>query len=239
MSPVLVTEHGAALHSAFVGLGVIVAGLVLARQVRRAGPYDERILVVVAGTLVGGALGMRAAGLVRYVSDVGTSAAADAWRYGAKSILGGLSGAYAGALVGKRIAGYDRPTGDLFAPAVALGMGVGRFGCFFTEPLGRRASLPWAVRGLHPSFLYEIAFHLVAFFVLLRLRGRLATPGALLTVYLVGYAGFRFLVEFTRANEIMGFGLTGSQLFVLASSPLLIAKLRRSPLRPAPEEAFA
>jgi len=75
--------------------------------------------------------------------------------------------------------------------------------------------------------------------VLLRLRGRLATPGALLTVYLVAYAGFRFLVEFTRANEIMGVGLTGSQLFVLASGPLLIAKLRRSPLRPAPEEAFA
>jgi len=234
MDPVLVTVHGDLLHSAFVGLGVVVAAAVFAVQVRRSGPFDESLLVVVAGTLVGGALGMRAAGLVRYVSDVGTSALADAWRYGAKSILGGLAGAYAGALVGKRLAGYNRPTGDLFAPAVALGMAVGRFGCFWTEPLGRTSALPWSVRGLHPSFLYEIAFHAVAFAVLLGLRGRLATPGALLTVYLAGYAGFRFVVEFTRANEVLGLGLTGSQWFVLAASPLLLVKLWGTTLRPTP-----
>ena len=239
MDPVLVSEHGNLVHSGFVGLGVVLAGLVFAVQSRRAGPYDERLLVVIAGTLVGGAVGMRAAGLVRYIDDVGSSVLADAWRYGAKSILGGLAGAYAGALVGKRLAGYDRPTGDLFAPALALGMGIGRFGCFWTEPLGRMSSLPWSVRGMHPSFLYEIAFHLVAFVVLLALRGRLASPGALLTVYLAAYAGFRFLVEFTRANEVLGLGLTGSQWFVLAASPLLVAKLRRTALRPAPTAALA
>ena len=242
MGPVLVTANGAAVHSLFVGLGVVAAGLVFAAQARRAGPYDERLLVVVAGTLVGGAVGMRAAGLVRSISDVGSSALADGWRYGAKSILGGLAGAYLGALVGKRIAGYDRPTGDLFAPAVALGMALGRFGCFFTEPLGRSTTLPWSVRGLHPSFLYEIAFHAVAFFVLLKLRDRVATPGALLTLYLAAYAAFRFPVELTRANEVLGLGLTGSQWFVLAASPLLVAKLRRTQLRqaqvPAPADVL-
>ena len=238
MDPIVVVEHGGAVHSLFVGLGVILAGLVLAAQIRRAGPFDERLLVVVAGTLVGGALGMRAAGLVRYVSDVGSSALADAWRFGAKSVLGGLAGAYAGALLGKWLAGYDRPTGDLFAPAVALGMAVGRLGCFWTEPLGRPTRVPWSVRGLHPSFLYEVAFHLAAFAVLLRLRGRLATPGALLTIYLAAYAGFRFLVEFTRANQVLGLGLTGSQWFVLAASPLLALKLWRTPLR-APVGAVA
>jgi len=238
MGSVLVTEHGPVVHSVLVGLAVVAAGLVLAVQARRAGPFDERLLVVVAGTLVGGALGMRAAGLVRYVSDVGASTLADAWRYGAKSVLGGLAGAYAGALSGKRLAGYDRPTGDLFAPAVALGMAVGRFGCFFTEPLGRPTGAPWSVRGFHPSFLYEIAFHLLAFSVLLRLRGRLGTAGALLTVYLAAYAGFRFLVEFTRANDVLGLGLTGSQWFVLAASPLLALKLHRTRLRPGAVEAL-
>ena len=238
MDPILVVEHGGAVHSLFVTLGVVLAGFVLAAQIRRAGPFDEQFLVVVAATLVGGAGGMRAAGLVRYVSDVDSSALADAWRYGAKSVLGGLTGAYVGALVGKRLAGYDRPTGDLFAPAVALGMAVGRLGCFWTEPLGRPTSAPWSVRGLHPSFLYEIAFHLAAFAVLLRLRGRVATPGALLTIYLAAYAGFRFLVEFTRANEVLGLGLTGSQWFVLAASPLLALKLWRTPLR-APVGAVA
>ncbi len=151
----------------------------------------------------------------------------------------GAAGAYVGALAGKRLSGYDRPTGDLFAPAVALGMGVGRLGCFFTEPLGRPADIAWAVRGRHPSFLYEIAFHLLAFVVLLRLRGRLATPGAMLTLYLAAYAGFRFLVEFTRANEVLGLGLTGSQWFVLLASPLLAVKLRRTALRPVPAGAPA
>jgi prolipoprotein diacylglyceryltransferase len=239
MDAILVVEHGGAVHSLFVGVGVVLAGFVLTAEIRRAGPFDERLLVVVAGTLVGGALGMRAAGLVRYVSDVGSSALADAWRFGAKSILGGLAGAYAGALVGKRLGRYDRPTGDLFAPAVALGMAVGRLGCFWTEPLGRPTWVPWSVRGLHPSFLYEVAFHLAAFSVLLRLRGRVATPGALLTVYLAAYAGFRFLVEFTRANEVLGLGLTGSQWFVLAALPLLALKLWRTPLRRAPVGALA
>ena len=239
MGPLLVTTNGAAVHTAFVGLGVIVAGLVFAAQVRRDGPYDERLLVVVAGTLVGGALGMRAAGLTRFLGEGGSSALDEAWRYGAKSVLGGLAGAYVGALAGKRLAGYDRPTGDLFAPAVALGMGIGRLGCFFTEPLGRPTDVAWAVRGLHPSFLYEIAFHLLAFVVLLRLRGRLATPGALLTLYLTAYAGFRFVVELTRANEVLGLGLTGSQWFVLLASPLLAVKLRRTALRPVPAGAPA
>ena len=62
MGPLLVTTHGAAVHSAFVGLGVIGAGVVFAAQALRAGPYDERLLVVVAGTLVGGAVGAGGAG---------------------------------------------------------------------------------------------------------------------------------------------------------------------------------
>jgi prolipoprotein diacylglyceryltransferase len=113
-------------------------------------------------------------------------------------------------------------------------MAVGRLGCLFTEPLGRPTWLPWSVRGAHPSFLYEIAFHLVAFAALLRFRDRLASPGALLTVYLAGYAAFRFLVEFTRANEVLGLGLTGSQWFVLAAAPLLAVKVRRTALRREP-----
>jgi len=237
MRPVLVTEHGAVVHSIFVGLGVVIAGLVFMRQVRRMGAFDERLIEVVAGALVGGALGMRAAGLVRYVSDVGASPLADAWRYGMKSVLGGLAGAYIGALVGKRLGGYHKSTGDLFAPAVALGMAVGRIGCFWTEPLGRPTSLPWAVQGLHPSFVYEIGFQLLAFAVLLRLRGRLATPGALFTLYLAAYGGFRFLVEFTRANDILALGLTGSQWFVLLTIPLLAAKLARGAWHRVPEAA--
>jgi len=55
------------------------------------------------------------------------------WLYGNRSILGGLVGAWIGVHVAKKIVGYRVRTGDLFAPAVALGMAIGRVGCLLTE----------------------------------------------------------------------------------------------------------
>ena len=69
---------------------------------------------------------------------------------------------------------------------------------------------------LHPSFGYEIVFHLVAFGVLwFWLRHRLDAPGETLTFYLAGYGVFRFVVEFVRGNEVAWAGLTRPQLFLL------------------------
>ena len=252
-------------HALFVGLGVLVATLVVVRESRRRGLWGEEMLVAVAGGLVGGAIGMRASGFLRdpsAVLDVGVLAV---WQYGAKSVLGGLTGAYAGVVVAKRLVGYRVRTGDVFAPAVALGMAVGRIGCLLTEPPGRPTSLPWgvvltpeqvaAIPGctgcvpgvrLHPSFGYEIVFHLLAFAVLLALRDRLRRPGALLVVYLACYAAFRFAVEAVRGNEVVLAGLTRPQLYLLACAPLLCWRLallvrdeRRlrtaAPSGPAPE----
>jgi prolipoprotein diacylglyceryltransferase len=230
-------------HAFFVGLGVLLAALVVAVEARRRGQWDDGMLVAVTGGLVGGALGMRAAGLVRSLDPAHNPplALALAWQYGVKSVLGGLTGAYLGVLAGKWLIGYRRRTGDVFAPAVALGLAVGRIGCLLTEPPGRPTSLPWGVTmsagqiaatpgctachpgvPMHPSFAYEIAFHLLAFAMLLRVRNRTAVPGALLTWYLAGYAAFRFGVEFTRANEVVAVGLTRGQWFLLGVTALLV-----------------
>jgi phosphatidylglycerol---prolipoprotein diacylglyceryl transferase len=232
MAPVLVTEHAALVHGTCVAAAVVAGAAVFGSEVRRRGVADERLLVVVAGVLVGGALGMRAAGLVRLVDAGGPSMLADAWTQGAKSVLGGLAGAYAGALVGKRLAGYRERTGGLFAPAVALGLAVGRVGCLLTEPVGRPTDLPWALHGAHPSFGYEIAFHVVAFVVLVRWRDRLAEPADLLVGYLTAYALFRLWVETTRTNDVLALGLTGSQWVALLVLPVLLARCTR--IRPAP-----
>jgi prolipoprotein diacylglyceryltransferase len=146
-------------------------------------------------------------------------------------------------VVAKRLVGYRQRTGDVFAPAVALGMAVGRVGCLLTEPPGRPTSLPWGVRlsaeqvaaipactgcvagrPLHPSFAYEIAFHLLALGALLWLRDRVPVPGGLLTLYLGAYAVFRFAVEFTRDNEVVLAGMTRGQLFLLVVGPLVVAR---------------
>jgi phosphatidylglycerol:prolipoprotein diacylglycerol transferase len=228
-------------HPFFVGLGVLLAGLVVAIEARRRRLWCEELLIAVAGGLVGGALGMRASGLVRSLDPASDPSLLTAWQYGAKSVLGGLTGAYLGVLVGKRLAGYRVRTGDVFAPAVALGMAVGRIGCLLTEPPGRPTSLPWGITlsaeqiartpgcagclpgvPMHPSFGYEIGFQLVAFGALLWLRPRVGVPGALLTFYLGGYAVFRFLVEFTRDNQVVAAGLTRGQLFLLVVGPPLL-----------------
>lgn len=79
------------------------------------------------------------------ITEPGTGDLLSVLLRGGRSILGGLAGAYA-ALVGKRIVGYQEETGDLFAPAVALGMAIGRWGCFLAEPPGTATSLPWGLR---------------------------------------------------------------------------------------------
>jgi prolipoprotein diacylglyceryltransferase len=242
--PVLVgTSGGPSIgsHQFFVGLGVLAAAIVLALEARRRQLWSEELLVAVTAGLVGGALGMRASGLVRSLDPTANPSLATAWQYGAKSILGGLTGAYLGVLIGKRLIGYRVRTGDVFAPAVALGMAIGRIGCLLTEPPGRATSLPWGITltaeqiartpgclgcrpgvPMHPSFGYEIGFQLLAFAVLLWLRPRITSPGSLFTVYLAGYAAFRFAVEFTRANEVVAVGLTRGQLFLLVMMPLLL-----------------
>jgi phosphatidylglycerol---prolipoprotein diacylglyceryl transferase len=252
--PVLVESNGGVSigsHQFFVALGVLVAALVVALEARRRQLWSEELLVALTAGLVGGALGMRASGLLRSLDPAAGPSLATAWQYGAKSILGGLTGAYLGVLIGKRLIGYRVRTGDVFAPAVALGMAIGRIGCLLTEPPGRATTLPWGITlsaeqiartpgclgcrpgvPMHPSFGYEIAFQLLAFAAVLWLRPRVSVPGALFTFYLGGYAVFRFAVEFTRANEVVALGLTRGQLFLLVVTPMLLwrvgALLRRN-----------
>jgi prolipoprotein diacylglyceryltransferase len=78
---------------------------------------------------------------------------------------------------------------------------------------------------MHPSFIYEIAFLSATFAALMWARRRVHGPGELFVLFICAYAAFRFGVEFTRANSPVLWGLTGSQLFILIMSPLLIARL--------------
>jgi phosphatidylglycerol:prolipoprotein diacylglycerol transferase len=224
-------------HGAFVTLGLTVAGLVLAAETQHRGRTDVRLWYLVAGALTGGAVFERLGTWLRHLSPGANAGPVEQWLYGSRSILSAFAGAYAGVILAKRLCHYERHTGDLFAPAIAAGMAVGRIGCLLTElpgtPTGGRwgitlsareaVAIPGARAGvpLHPSFAYEIIFHLAALAVLLRLRDRVTLPDALFTGYLVAYAGFRFAVEFVRGNEVVAAGLTRPQIFLIACSPLL------------------
>jgi phosphatidylglycerol---prolipoprotein diacylglyceryl transferase len=241
MIPVLVDLGPVQLmtHDAFVILGLVVALLVLWRTPHRR-PAGAPVEFMVAGGLFGGALFAKAATGWRYVSVADDPTVLGLWVHGGQSLLGGLAGAYLGVLVAKRLSGYRASTGDWFAPAVAAGLAVGRVGCFLTEQIGTPTSLPWGIAvgaetaatmpycpscatglPMHPSFLYEIVFHLFAFAVLMRVRSR--KPGDAFKLYLVAYGLFRFVVEFVRDNPDMAWGLSGSQLFLLITVPVALA----------------
>jgi prolipoprotein diacylglyceryltransferase len=231
-----------AVHGAFVALGTLAAVIVFLTEARRRRTLDDRLFMVLTGALFCGAVAAKLSTAWRYLASAPDPTLLGALLYGGKSVLGGLAGAYLGAILTKRLIRYRAPTGDVFAPAVALGIGVGRIGCLLTETPGTPTGLPWGVTvgaaraallpgfpplwigvPLHPSFVYEIAFHFAMLAVLLRLRRRPDLEGELFKVYLLAYAVFRFLIEFVRGNEIVWAGLTRSQLFLIPSTLLLAA----------------
>ena len=237
-------------HAFFLTLGVLVATLVMVYEARRRGRLNQELVAVMAGTLLFGAVGAKLATVWQYVRLSEDPTLVGALVDGGKSVLGGLAGAYIGALITKRVVGYEGRTGDMFAPGIALGMAVGRVGCFLTEQIGTPTSLPWgmsvdaetaarlpgaAAAGvpMHPSFLYEIGFQLAIFAVLWALRDRIPVPGELFKIYLLTYGVFRFLVEFVRGNEVMWSGLSGSQLFLIPSTILLLGYFYRQIARGA------
>ena len=247
MRPVLfeVLGWGVPTHEFFVGLGVAVASAVYFWEARRKGLLSEQTAWVAVGALVGGAILAKVGSAWRFVGSGSTLT--ELFLFGGRSILGGLAGAYLGAVIAKRLVGYRRSTGDMFAPAVAVGLAVGRIGCYLTEQVGTATSLPWGVgvsveaaasipncpqcangQLMHPSFLYEVAFLAVAFVVLWWGRDRLRIEGLSFKLFLIGYGGFRLGVEFVRGNSEMAFGLSGSQIFLLFTVPVLAVHVGRA-----------
>lgn len=245
-------------HGVFIVLGLVAAALLLTTESRRRGKLDRNIVLIALGALVGAALTSRLGTGIRYLATTPEPTATGLLVEAGRSLLGGLVGAYVGVEVTKKLIGVTESTGDLFAPGVALGLAVGRIGCFLTEQLGTPTALPWGMtmnqtgidRGLlcldcgqcptcapattfHPSFLYEIAFHAMAFVVLWRKRDDETWRGQLLARYLVAYAVFRFLIEFVRGNVEFLFGLTGSQIFIIATTGVTIGLLLAKRLQPS------
>lgn len=231
-------------HDLFVVLGVATALAVLWARSSDA-PRRSDLAALVAGGLLTGAVFAKLGTGWQYLARAEDPSLIGLWLHGGQSVLGGLAGAYLGVLVTKRLIGYRNSTGDWFAPGVAAGLAVGRVGCFLTEQIGTPTTLAWGITvspevaatmpycpscasglPMHPSFLYEIGFHLAALALLIPFAGRIGRPGNSFKLYLLAYAVFRFAVEFVRDNPVMLFGLSGSQIFLLVTVPVAIALYR-------------
>jgi prolipoprotein diacylglyceryltransferase len=228
-------------HAVFVALGLGAAGVVFLVEKRRRGVSDPRLAYIVLGALAGAAVFSRLGTWAQHLDPTKNFGLLDQLAYGNASMLSALVGAWLGVHVAKRVVRYPERTGDLFAPAVALAMVIGRVGCLLTEKPGTPTGTGWGIVldppaaarvgadagvPLHPSFVYEIVFHAAAFAVLwFWLRHRPIAAGETLTLFVAAYALFRFFVEFVRGNDVAWMGLTRPQLFLAVTLPLLLARI--------------
>ncbi|HEY3486708.1 MAG TPA: prolipoprotein diacylglyceryl transferase [Gammaproteobacteria bacterium] len=123
---------------------------------------------------------------------------------------------------------------DFIAPVVPLGLFCGRLGNFINGELwGRTTDVPWGIifphagpEPRHPSMLYEALLEGVVLFVLLWwFSGKPRPRMAVGTLFLIGYGGFRFLVEFVRQPDAhLGFiAFNWLTMGHLLSLPMILA----------------
>src|SRR6185503_1138961 len=145
-------------------------------------------------------------------------------------------------------------TCDMFAPGIALGHVIGRFGCFFagccygkptTRPWGITFTDPFAAANvgtplgvpLHPTQLYEAGaeFIILVFLLATERKGR-AYPGRTFWLYMLLYAVSRFIIEFYRGDERGAVGMFSTSQFIsVLLAPLAIVMLIYLARRTAPE----
>ncbi len=109
----------------------------------------------------------------------------------------------------------------LYAPALALGQALGRWGNYFNQELfGLPTNLPWGIpidanrrigeyynyEFFHPTFLYESIGNLVIFAILFWLHKQfikksIKSYSVIIAVYLFLYSLLRFSLEFVRIDK--------------------------------------
>ena len=154
-----------------------------------------------------------------------TARAAD-WRFWfeGKTIIGGLLGGTIAVEWMKARVGITQRTGDLFAVPIAVGIAVGRIGCFVAglpdHTYGIATALPWGVDfgdgiARHPVQLYESVFALLLAAFLARFESR--RPGDAFRVFLFAYLLWRLVIDFWKPGEPV-LGLTTLQWACLAGA---------------------
>ena len=159
---------------------------------------------VVAAAAVGAAIGGK---LLYWASE--PDVMLERWHdpfflFGGKSIVGSLIGALIAVEWIKRRIGVTQSTGDLFAVPLAVGIAVGRVGCYLTglddHTYGLPTTLPWGVDfgdgvARHPTQLYEIGSSLFLPPSIPRVACRRSRPPAdLFKLFLVASFGSRCVV---------------------------------------------
>jgi prolipoprotein diacylglyceryltransferase len=249
-------------HLFFETLSYFIGFRVYLALRRRAGdtvivPYRWATLSCAAA---GAALGARG---LAWLADPHATYDLPSVLLGGKTIVGGLIGGLAGVELVKLAMGIRRSTGDLYAPALAVAIAIGRIGCFLTgvadDTSGAPTALPWGMDlgdGIrrHPTQLYEIVVLVAMVVPLWRLARRTmalaatapadgpASAGSVLRegdafkAFMVGYLTLRLIVDFVKPYPAVFLGLGVLQWACVLTLAYYARDIRRW-IGPAPAAA--
>jgi prolipoprotein diacylglyceryltransferase len=180
---------------------------------------------------------------------------------GGKTIVGALVFGLIAVEVMKRYIGLTQATGDLYAIPLALGITIGRVGCFLTgltdNTYGIATGLPWGVDfgdGVrrHPTQIYEVIFLVglipVLYRILRSLSGQLGNqlasparlqPGDAFRLFMVSYLTFRLLCDFIKPYPRVFFGLGTIQWACILCLLYYSRDILRWTEKPTPAETTA
>jgi phosphatidylglycerol:prolipoprotein diacylglycerol transferase len=253
LGPIPLRSYGLMMALAFA-LGIWFAR----RRARAAGINPDVIIdfafVVIIASILGSRFAYVAGHWPQYVSEpIGVLRIWD----GGLTQYGGFVAGIAAGLLFFRVKGIDPWRGaDLVAPSLALGVALGRIGCFLNGCcFGKTCDLPWAVTfpegspawdaflgaPVHPTQLYAALAALGIFFVLLAVDRKKPYDGFLLWLFVILLAAYRFLIDPIRQYSWISmirntekFSLTRNQvmgLVLIAVSLAFMFYLRKRDLK--------
>ncbi|MGI5912568.1 MAG: prolipoprotein diacylglyceryl transferase [Syntrophomonadaceae bacterium] len=238
MQPILITIGKINIFSwgLMLAIAVIIAIVGISRLFAREGYKKDMVFDLVILCVIFGIIGGRLAYIFTYEWDAFLANPGSLFSLG-KGIQGlAWYGGLIGGLMPFTIYLYRKNLPfwrviDMFAPYLALGYAIVRVGCFLNgccygnitdTPLG--VVFPFVdTFPRHPTQLYSSVLNLLLFFVLIRFYPRRKFPGQVFLLYIIGYAIYRFVVEFFRASEVFVGPLSLGQVYTLVL--LLVALL--------------
>jgi prolipoprotein diacylglyceryl transferase len=213
-------------YGTLLALGVLLAGYIAKRELRRRGLPGERVYTVAYWCEPGGIIGARlyhvATDWDRFSGHLGRIPLI--WQGGLGMpgvIIGGTIGAYIGA---RRARLPTLVVFDCIALGLPLAQALGRWGNYFNQELfGGPTNLPWGLEiapvnrpaayassaTFHPTVLYESLWNLAVFFFLLWLTRHYwqrLPPGSIFAAYLAAYSFGRFFIEGMRVDQAQYIG---------------------------------
>jgi len=208
-------------YSFFVILGLIVGITVYFLDARKNKVANENTFFIFIAGLTFGAIGAKLPIWIANYKLIITNPTDLSLLLSGRTIIGGLIGGTIGVVLTKKVLKIKDKRGNQFAPAAAIGIAIGRIGCFLRGCCyGIPTYSSWGVNfgdGIlrHPTQLYEAFFDFCLLIYLIVIRKKVAEPGKLFKIFLNWYFAFRFFIEFIRVERVVFWGLTGFQLVSL------------------------